>query len=354
MGPFLTLAMAALIVATVLDEARRGYDFSGDISRGAFAPGTSLTAEERVQAATIGMLAPVLATLNFVLLVGVGLWFRRRPEIHGRLMLLSLLSLALVPLIHLGGHTIGHWPSLHGAITSAVPIVGNALLFVVAGRDWIARRRIHPVSLWAPIALIVEFGLVVGLVTPTSEWRRAAEWLAGAAQREVGAAQADKKPQMRHVPLMTPQEFLALPTIESDRQLAYGDDPTQIGHLRIPFGAGPFPVVALIHGGCWRSYGTLRELGPIGDALEKDNIATWNIEYRQPPEPGGGWPDTYLDVGKGVDHLRTLAETYLSISTAPSSLATQPAGISPCGRRRARVSHRAAISTSPTPSDRLA
>lgn len=179
-GPFLMLAMVALIVLTVVDEAARGYDFSGDISRGAFAPGAVPTAEQRVEAATVGMLAPLLAAVNFTVLVAAGLWNRRRPEVHGRLMLLSLLSLGFVPLIHLGGHTIGHWPSRYGIIKTATPILGLALLFVVAGRDWIAHRRIHPVSLWVPIALIVEFG-VAALVTPTSGWRRVAEWLVGSA-----------------------------------------------------------------------------------------------------------------------------------------------------------------------------
>ena len=108
--------------------------------------------------------------------------------------------------------------------------------------------------------------------------------------------------------LMTPPEFQALPTLEPDHQLAYGDDPTQIGHLRVPSGDGPFPVVVLIHGGCWREpFSNLRELGPIGDKLKVEGIATWNIEYRRLPQPGSGWPGTYLDVARGVDHLRKLA-----------------------------------------------
>jgi hypothetical protein len=176
-GPLLTLAMVAVLVPTVTHEAARGYDFSGDIGRGAFPPGSSLTTEERMHASVIGMLAPLLATLNFAVLVATGLWFRRRAEIHSRLMLLSLLSLAIVPLIHLAGHAVGHLPSLHGTLTIAVPLLGNGLLFVVAGRDWVVRRRIHPVSLWVPIALIVEFGLVTGLVGPTPSWQRVAEWL---------------------------------------------------------------------------------------------------------------------------------------------------------------------------------
>ena len=36
-------------------------------------------------------------------------------------------------------------------------------------------------------------------------------------------------------------------------------------------------------------------------------IATWNIEYRRLGETGSGWPGTYLDVGRAVDHVRAIA-----------------------------------------------
>jgi acetyl esterase/lipase len=48
----------------------------------------------------------------------------------------------------------------------------------------------------------------------------------------------------------------------------------------------------------------------MGDALKEMGIATWNIEYRRIGEPGGGWPGTYLDVGRAVDHLRALASQH--------------------------------------------
>jgi acetyl esterase/lipase len=51
-------------------------------------------------------------------------------------------------------------------------------------------------------------------------------------------------------------------------------------------------------------------MGPMADALRKEGIATWNIEYRRLKQPGGGWPGTYLDVGQAVDHLRALADKY--------------------------------------------
>jgi acetyl esterase/lipase len=69
--------------------------------------------------------------------------------------------------------------------------------------------------------------------------------------------------------------------------------------------------VVLVHGGCFKSeYANARDLAPMADALKAEGIATWNIEYRRLGSPGGGWPGTYLDVGRAVDHLRVVAEPY--------------------------------------------
>jgi len=108
--------------------------------------------------------------------------------------------------------------------------------------------------------------------------------------------------------LMPPGALQSLPRREPDRRVAYGDDSSQYGELRVPPGPGPHPVVVLVHGGCFKAaYATTRDLAPMGDALKDQGIATWNIEYRRVGQPGGGWPGTYLDVGRAVDHLRALA-----------------------------------------------
>ena len=111
--------------------------------------------------------------------------------------------------------------------------------------------------------------------------------------------------------LMTPQDLQALPSREPDHRVAYGKDSSQYGELRVPAGAGPHPVAILVHGGCFKAaYANTRDLAPMADRLKSDGIATWNIEYRRLGEPGGGWPGTYLDAGRAVDHLRTLAEQH--------------------------------------------
>ena len=110
---------------------------------------------------------------------------------------------------------------------------------------------------------------------------------------------------------MTPQEFQALPSGAPDRRVAYGRDSSQYGELRVPAGDGTHPVVVLIHGGCFKAaYANARDMAPMADALKADGIATWNVEYRRVGQPGGGWPGTYLDVGRAVDHLRVLAGQY--------------------------------------------
>ena len=122
---------------------------------------------------------------------------------------------------------------------------------------------------------------------------------------------APEMPAVSAAGLMGPPEFQALPSKSADVRFSYGPDADQFGELRVPSSAGPHPVAILIHGGCWGAeYSTLRDLAPMADALKANGIATWNIEYRRLSQPGGGWPGTYLDVGKGADYLRTIAEEH--------------------------------------------
>jgi acetyl esterase/lipase len=123
--------------------------------------------------------------------------------------------------------------------------------------------------------------------------------------------EAAQKSSAQKGTLMTPEQLAALPSNPADRRYAYGKDSNQFGELRIPVGPGPFPVVILIHGGCWKDWktegATVRDLWAMADALKSEGIATWNIEYRRLHQAGSGWPGTFLDVGQGVDFLRSIA-----------------------------------------------
>jgi len=93
-------------------------------------------------------------------------------------------------------------------------------------------------------------------------------------------------------------------------RICYGSDPLQFGDLRIPLGPGPYPVVVVIHGGCWTNFFGLDLMDDMSDTLTAAGVETWNIEYRRIGDTGGGFPGTLTDVGLAVDKLRDLAPTY--------------------------------------------
>jgi len=111
-------------------------------------------------------------------------------------------------------------------------------------------------------------------------------------------------------PVMTTGEAMALPRPPADARIAYADHPSGFGELRLPPGDGPFPVVLLVHGGCWLADYDLGYLSGLAAALTAEGYATWSIEYRRVGEAGGGWPGTFLDVGAAADHLRILARSH--------------------------------------------
>ena len=100
-------------------------------------------------------------------------------------------------------------------------------------------------------------------------------------------------------------------TYVSDVKTAkYGTDPNQYGDLRLPKGAGPFPVVVLIHGGYWRAGFGLDLMDGLADDLTRRGYATWNIEYRRVGQKGGGYPGTLSDVAAAIDYLTELARSH--------------------------------------------
>lgn len=110
---------------------------------------------------------------------------------------------------------------------------------------------------------------------------------------------------------ISPEDVNRLPTRVPHAVHRYGPAPQQYGQLRLPEGAGPFPVAVVIHGGCWtKGFATLANTAPLASALAERGIASWNIEYRQLGEPGAGWPGTFQDWGMATDALRDLAKDH--------------------------------------------
>jgi acetyl esterase/lipase len=97
--------------------------------------------------------------------------------------------------------------------------------------------------------------------------------------------------------LMGWSDLLARPHPHADARLSYGGAAQQVVDVWRPAGKGPFPVVFMIHGGCWNSkVANLTIMDYAADDLRRRGVAVWNIDYRGYDVAGGGYPGTYQDV----------------------------------------------------------
>jgi acetyl esterase/lipase len=112
-------------------------------------------------------------------------------------------------------------------------------------------------------------------------------------------------------PLMDWPDLLGRPMPAATEKIAYGPGPLQFGELWLPEGRGPFPVVLMVHGGCWLSgVAKLSIMNYAAEDLRRRGVAVWNIEYRGVDRPGGGYPGTFQDVAAGADALEQIAPAH--------------------------------------------
>jgi acetyl esterase/lipase len=82
----------------------------------------------------------------------------------------------------------------------------------------------------------------------------------------------------------------------------YGQLEGQEGDLYLPTQL-PSPVVCLLHGGFWRMPFGREQFDEVARDLVSRGFAVWNMEYRRLGTPGSGWPGTFDDVVRGIEHL---------------------------------------------------
>ena len=105
----------------------------------------------------------------FAILVGLGLYYRRRPQVHKRLMLLATVALLPPPLARM---------RMLNALGPQA-FFGVTLVFIVAmvAHDYTTRRRVHAVSVWGGLFLALSFPARIAL-GHTAAWLTFARWLA--------------------------------------------------------------------------------------------------------------------------------------------------------------------------------
>jgi hypothetical protein len=145
--------------ATTVAMARRGFDLSGDL---------------RIDHDPLyECVFPFSNLLIFSVLASAALAYRRRPEIHKRLMLFANIELMPAPLAHLIGHI--PWLASLPAVIVMIPIS----MFVIAAvaRDALLASRVHPLT-WGLALLRLSSGpLEAGPFGSSAAWHHFARWL---------------------------------------------------------------------------------------------------------------------------------------------------------------------------------
>jgi len=167
LGIFGALLAATLIVLSyfaLVGEARRGFDLSGDLSSLPAPPGMAVAAT----------MSPVIQLVLFGILFGAALGYRHRPEVHKRLILIAVLGILSQPPMT---HVITHWRVLHPWAPLLFPLCSAVFLTPSAIHDKVVNGRIHPVSIWVPIVVLVAQVAFFAVIAATPLWGAVARWL---------------------------------------------------------------------------------------------------------------------------------------------------------------------------------
>ena len=152
-GGMLAVAMVIAGLAAAIAAARRG---------------TPPDAIAGLPPPLVFLVIPFTDMLTFAVLVGLGLYCRRRTDIHKRLMLLGTISMLAAP--------IARFPVVSGIGPAA--FFGGMLLFVAgcAVYDWRTRGRVHRATVWGGLFVVLSVPLRIA-VGNTAAWLAFAGWV---------------------------------------------------------------------------------------------------------------------------------------------------------------------------------
>lgn len=138
-------------------------------------------------------------------------------------------------------------------------------------------------------------------------------------------------------PAPKPQPAASGPTFGTDAELAassvtdvlrYANHSRGFAELRMPEGAGPFPLAVIFHGGCWKTgIANTAYMGPLATRWQQQGVATLNVDYREVGD-GGGWPASFEDWQAAADLIERVAARY-PIDRAAITLVGHSAGALP-------------------------
>jgi hypothetical protein len=92
---------------------------------------------------------PLYSFASFAVPFSLAAWWRKRPDLHRRLMILATISLTQAALARVPALGRGPW----------IPIITTALFVAAAAEDWVRTRRLHPVyAIGVPLMILLPLG----------------------------------------------------------------------------------------------------------------------------------------------------------------------------------------------------
>ena len=101
------------------------------------------------------VLGDMALLLLFAILVAGGVWFRRKPDVHKRLMVIASISIV--------APAIARWPGAQSMLPISVVAPQLFLYAAVILYDILSSRRVHPATAWGVASYIVVVGVTVPL-----------------------------------------------------------------------------------------------------------------------------------------------------------------------------------------------
>ena len=124
-----------------------------------------------VAAAQNALLGPLLDMLVFAPMFGAAVYYRRRPELHKRLMIVATTALLIA--------AVGRMPFLgQPRNLLLVHLIWTAPILLAMAHDLWRQRRVHPVYVFGVVVLVLEGPVVRALVRGSEQWRDLSGWLA--------------------------------------------------------------------------------------------------------------------------------------------------------------------------------
>src|SRR5258708_13820339 len=151
---FLLFLSQTVLVASGRVRLHRSFGVAGAaLAAVVFALSMLVVVRSVVRTPSLVVLGDIFILFLFAILVTGGIWFRQKPDVHNRLMLIASISIA--------APAIARWPG--GRAMLPLSVVGPQLLLSAPLILYyvLSRRRVHPATIWG--AALYVLALVVSI-----------------------------------------------------------------------------------------------------------------------------------------------------------------------------------------------